>query len=84
MSTVQTIGNDQWDDRARRLAWYRARADPAMAVISSFYLVLLLIPRVAITSYESSVAITALDVVFWTIITADIAYRLWLRDGLKG
>jgi voltage-gated potassium channel len=83
MSTAQTIGNDQQDSRARRLASYRDRADPAMALLSTFYLVLLLIPRVAITSYESSVAITALDMLFWAIITADLAYRLWLTTGRR-
>ena len=61
-----------------RLARYQSRADPAMAIVSAFYLVLLLTPRVAITSLESSRAIYALDIVFWGILVADTAYRLWL------
>jgi voltage-gated potassium channel len=83
MTTAQTTGNDQWDDRTRRLETYRNRADPGIALLSTFYLVLLLIPRVAITSFESSVAITALDVVFWIIITADLVYRLWLTTDRR-
>lgn len=69
---------------------YRLKADPAIAIISAFYLVLLLIPRVAITSIESSNAIFALDIIFWTIIAGDLIYRIllspnprdrWLRIG---
>lgn len=78
MSTEQTTATIDQQAQAARLEAYQQRADPAIALISSFYLVLLLIPRVAITSYESSVAITVLDVIFWSIITADVAYRVWL------
>jgi voltage-gated potassium channel len=83
MSTVQTTEQTQQDQRADRLKAYRLRADPAIALVSSFYLVLLLIPRVIITSWESNIAITVLDVVFWTIITADVAYRAWLTTNRR-
>ena len=61
-----------------RLERYRAKADPAIAIISAFYLVLLLTPRVAITSMESSRVIYALDIVFWAILVVDTAYRIAL------
>lgn len=66
-----------------RLERYQSRADPAMAIVSAFYLVLLLTPRVAITSLESSRAIYALDIVFWGILVADTAYRLWLTTDRR-
>lgn len=69
--------------REGKLLAYRERADPAMALISSFYLVLLLIPRMAITSPVSSVTITLFDVIFWTILTGDVAYRLWLTTDRR-
>lgn len=78
MSTVESTEQTQQDERAERLEAYRLRADPVIALISSFYLVLLLIPRVVITSWDSNVTITVLDVVFWTIITADVAWRVRL------
>lgn len=78
MSTTQQTETTQADTRSLRLATYRQRADPAIALISAFYLLLLLIPRVAITSHESSDAIFALDIVFWAIIVCDISYRLYL------
>jgi voltage-gated potassium channel len=78
MSTAETTRQIQQDERAGRLEAYRLKADPVIALISSFYLVLLLIPRVVITSWDSNIAITVLDVLFWTIITADVAYRAWL------
>jgi voltage-gated potassium channel len=83
MSTAETTRQIQQEERAGRLEAYRLRADPAIALISSFYLVLLLIPRVVITSGESNLSITILDVVFWIIITADIAYRAWLTTDRR-
>lgn len=76
--------------REGRFEAYRIKADPAVAIVSAFYLVLLLIPRVAITSIDSSNAIWALDIIFWTIIAGDLLYRIvlspnrrdrWLRIG---
>ena len=66
-----------------RLERYRMRADPAIAVVSAFYLVLLLVPRVAITSLESSRVIFALDIVFWAILVADVAYRVSLTSDRR-
>jgi len=63
-----------------RFERYRSKADPAIAVVSAFYLVLLLTPRVAITSLESSRAIWVADVVFWAILVADTAYRVVLTN----
>ncbi len=83
MSTVETPEQILQSERAGRLEAYRLRADPAIALISSFYLVLLLIPRVIITSWESNISITVLDVIFWTIITGDVAYRVWLTPGWR-
>lgn len=83
MSTADTTEQIQQDEREGRLDAYRLRADPAIALISSFYLVLLLIPRVVITSWQSNLSITILDVVFWIIITADIAYRAWLTTNRR-
>lgn len=83
MSTVETTKQLERDERVGRLEAYRLRADPAIALISSFYLVLLLIPRVVITSWESNLSITILDVVFWMIITADVAYRAWLTTDRR-
>ncbi len=64
--------NDAVEGRFER---YRAKADPAIAIISAFYLVLLLTPEVAITSHESSNVIFALDIVFWVILAVDTAIR---------
>lgn len=83
MSTVETAEQMQREARAARLHAYRLKADPAIALISSFYLVLLLIPRVIITSWQSDYAITLLDVIFWSIITLDIAYRAWLTTDRR-
>jgi len=58
-----------------RFERYRLKADPAIAIVSAFYLVLPLTPRVAITSLESSRVIYALDIVFWAILVVDTAYR---------
>lgn len=66
-----------------RLERYRYRADPAIAIVSAFYLVLLLTPRVAITSNESSNVIFALDIVFWSILVVDTAYRAWLTTDRR-
>lgn len=63
-----------------RLERYRVKADPAIAIISAFYLVLLLIPRVAITSLESSQAIYALDFIFWILIAGDLLFRIVLTS----
>lgn len=81
MSTTQQTETTRADVRSLRLATYRQRADPAIALISAFYLLLLLIPRVAITSYESSMAIFALDIIFWAIIVGDVCYRLLLTSN---
>jgi len=83
MSTAETTRQIQQEERAGRLEAYRLRADPAIALISSFYLVLLLIPRAIITSWDSNLSITILDVVFWTIITGDVAYRAWLTTDRR-
>jgi voltage-gated potassium channel len=83
MSTAETTRQIQLEERTGRLEAYRLRADPAIALISSFYLVLLLIPHVVITSWQSSLSITILDVVFWIIITADVAYRAWLTTDRR-
>lgn len=66
-----------------RLERYRSRADPAIAIVSAFYLVLLLTPRAAITSMESSNVIFALDIIFWSILVADTAYRAWLTTDRR-
>jgi voltage-gated potassium channel len=66
-----------------RFEAYRAKADPAIAIISAFYLVLLLIPRVAITSVESSDAIFALDIFFWLLIAGDLIYRILLTTDRR-
>lgn len=73
-TTESNVPNEQ----AKRLEAYRLKADPLVALIGSFYLVLLLIPHAVITSWSSSTVITLLDVIFWTIITADVAWRCWL------
>lgn len=83
MSTPDTTIDVPLDDRDRRLALYRARADPAMALISTFYLVLLLIPRVAITSHESSQIIVLFDIAFWAVLVADLIYRLRLTTDRR-
>ncbi len=83
MSTEQTLRQVQQEEREGRLEAYRLKADPAIALISSFYLVLLFIPRVIITSWESNISITVLDVLFWAIITGDIAYRAWLTPNRR-
>lgn len=70
--THETVAQEE---RAGRLDAYQMRADPAVAVISAFYLVLLLIPRVAISSHASSIVIAVLDVVFWVVLTVDTAFR---------
>ena len=69
------------NERAERLDAYRLKADPIIALIGSFYLVLLLIPHAVITSWDSSAVITLLDVIFWSIITADVAWRTWLSPS---
>lgn len=61
-----------------RFERYRAKADPAIAIVSAFYLVLLLIPRVAITSLASSRTIFALDFLFWVLIAGDLLFRIIL------
>lgn len=68
----------QTDSREVRFERYRNRADPAIAIVSAFYLVLLLTPHVAITSLDSSRVIFALDIVFWVILAVDTAIRLRL------
>jgi voltage-gated potassium channel len=83
MSTVDSTEQIEQEERTGKLEAYRIRADPVIALISSFYLVLLLIPRVVINSSDSNLAITVLDVVFWTIITADVAYRAWLTTNRR-
>lgn len=83
MSTVETAEQMEQEAQAARLEAYRLQADPAIALISSFYLVLLLIPRVVITSWQSNLAITVLDVIFWTILTLDVAYRAWLTTNRR-
>ena len=70
-------------ERDARLEAYRIKADPAIALISAFYFVLLLTPRVAITSLESERAITILDVTFWIIVTADLVYRFLLSTDRR-
>src|SRR5687768_10110047 len=64
-----------------RLERYRAKADPAIAIVSAFYLVLLLVPRVAITSLDTSRVITGLDIIFWVLIAADLVYRTVLTTN---
>ncbi len=66
-----------------RLEAYRRKADPLVALIGAFYLVLLLIPHAVITSWNSSAVITALDIVFWTIITFDVGFRCWLASTYR-
>ncbi len=68
----EQVQNDAVVGRFER---YRMRADPAIAIVSAFYLVLLLTPQVAITSLESSRVIYALDIVFWAILAVDTAVR---------
>ncbi len=73
----------QEDAQVGRFERYRSKADPAIAVVSAFYLVLLLTPRVAITSLESSQAIWIADIVFWAILVADTAYRVVLTNDSR-
>ncbi len=70
-------------ERSGRLEAYRLTADPLIALIGAFYLVLLLIPHTVITSWNSSTVIMLLDVIFWTVITCDIAYRIWLAPSFR-
>jgi len=67
--------------RTGRLEAYRLKADPAIAIVSAFYLVLLLVPRVAITSLDSSRVILGLDIFFWFLIAADLVYRTVLTTN---
>lgn len=71
-------GQNRLTNQKARLETYRSKADPIIALIGAFYLVLLLIPRAILTSWDSSTAITLLDVLFWSIITFDFAIRCWL------
>ncbi len=77
---VEQVQSEMQEGRLER---YSARADPAIAIASAFYLVLLLTPRVAITSLASSRAIFALDIVFWAILLVDTAYRVVLSRDRK-
>jgi len=70
-------------ERGGRLEVYRLTADPLIALIGAFYLVLLLIPHTVITSWNSARLILLLDVVFWGVITCDVAYRSWLAPTLR-
>lgn len=74
---------DEELQREAKLEAYRMRADPTIAIVCAFYFVLLLIPRVAMTSMESRTTVTILDVVFWLILTADIAYRVKLATNRR-
>lgn len=71
-------GQNRLTNQKARLETYRSKADPIIALIGAFYLVLLLIPRAILTSWDSSTAITLLDILFWSIITFDLAIRCWL------
>ena len=83
MISSEVIEQDPESATQRRFERYRAKADPAIAIISAFYLVLLLMPRVAITSLESSRAIFALDIVFWMLIATDLIYRIVLATNRR-
>jgi voltage-gated potassium channel len=75
--------DSQRELRDGRFEAYRIKADPAIAIVSAFYLVLLLIPRVAITSLESSQAIFALDIFFWLVVAADLICRIVLSTNRR-
>lgn len=79
-NTMAFSGTTRSSGQKIRLERYRAKADPIIALIGAFYLVLLLIPRAIITSWDSSTVITLLDIVFWSIITLDLAMRCWLAS----
>ncbi len=83
MISSEVIEQAQDEAAVGRFERYRAKADPAIAIVSAFYLVLLLTPRVAITSLESSRVIYALDILFWAILVADTAYRAWLTTDRR-
>lgn len=83
MSITTTTQSVEQELRTGRLEAYRIKADPAMAIVSAFYLVLLLVPRVAITSLDSSRVITALDIIFWCVIAADLVYRIALTTDRR-
>lgn len=70
-SVQQEIGEGRFEA-------YRIKADPAVAIVAAFYLVLLLTPKVAETSLESAHAIFALDIVFWVVLTVDTICRALL------
>jgi voltage-gated potassium channel len=76
MSDIKTPQRAQKEIGSGRLEAYRIKADPAIAIISAFYLVLLLVPRVAITSLDSARVITTLDIIFWAILVVDLTYRI--------
>jgi voltage-gated potassium channel len=83
MIPSEVVEETQTGEQISRFERYRDRADPAIAVVSAFYLVLLLTPRVAITSLESSRGIFAADIVFWGILVGDTAWRIWITTNRR-